>query len=66
VLLLVQSFESPIADSEISRIVSLAEHLAVAAAVFLGLARLFDSEEVHLVVTLLVKRQRPPDFVSLP
>jgi len=66
VLLLVQSFEAPIANSEISRFVSLAEHVAVAAAVFLGLARLFDSEEVHLVIALLIKRQRPRDFVSLP
>jgi putative peptidoglycan lipid II flippase len=66
VLLVVQSFEAPIAPGEISRIVSLGEHLAVAAAIFLGLARLFDSEEVHLAITLLVKRQRPRDFVPLP
>jgi putative peptidoglycan lipid II flippase len=65
-LLVVQSFESPIETGELGRIVSLGEHLAFGAALFLGLARLFDSEEVHLAIELLVKRQRPPDLTPLP
>jgi putative peptidoglycan lipid II flippase len=65
-LLVVQSFEPPVVSGELSRIVSLGEHLAFGAAVFLGLARLVDSEEVHLAIALIVKRQRPPDLVPLP
>jgi hypothetical protein len=30
------------------------------------LARLFDSEEVHLAIELLIKRQRPRDLFPLP
>lgn len=65
-LLIVQSFESPVAADEPARIVSLCEHLAFGAALFLGLARLFDSEEVHLAVELLIKRQQPRDLAPLP
>ncbi len=65
-LLVVQSFEPPVVSGELPRIVSLGEHLAFGAAVFLGLARLFDSEEVHLAIALFVRRQRPRDLVPLP
>jgi len=65
-LLVVQSFEPPIPAGELARIVSLGEHLAFGAALFLGLARLFDSDEVHLAIELLIKRQRPRDLTPLP
>ncbi len=65
-LLAVQSFEPPVTGGEIARIVSLCEHLGFGAALFLGLARLFDSAEVHLAIELLVKRQRPRDLTLLP
>jgi putative peptidoglycan lipid II flippase len=65
-LLAVQSFEPPILGGDLARIVSLVEHLGFGAAIFLGLARLFDSDEVHLAVELLVKRQRPRDLIPLP
>lgn len=65
-LLMVQSFEPSIAGGELARIVSLGEHLGFGAAVFLSLARLSNSEEVHLAITLLVRRQRPRDLVPLP
>ena len=65
-LLVVQSFEPPVTSGELPRIVSLGEHLAFATAVFLGLARLFDSEEVHLAITLFIRRQRPRELVPLP
>jgi putative peptidoglycan lipid II flippase len=64
-LLVVQSFEPPAVPGELPRIVSLCEHLAFGAAVFLGLARLFDSAEVHLAIGLIIRRQRPPELVSL-
>jgi putative peptidoglycan lipid II flippase len=66
VLVAVQSFEPPVTGGEVARIVSLCEHLAFGAAVFLGLARLFDSEEVHLAIALLVRRQPPRDLMPLP
>jgi putative peptidoglycan lipid II flippase len=65
-LLVVQAFEPPVPSGEISRMVSLGEHLAFGAAVFLGLARLFDAEEVHLAMKLLIKRERPRDLIPLP
>ncbi len=65
-LLLVQSVEPPIPSSELARIVSLGEHLAFGAALFLGFARLVDSEEVHLAIELLVKRQQPRELFPLP
>jgi len=66
VLVAVQSFEPPVTGGDLARIVSLCEHLAFGAAVFLGLARLFDSEEVHLAIALLVRRQPPRDLMPLP
>jgi putative peptidoglycan lipid II flippase len=66
VLVVVQSFEPPVTGGEVARIVSLCEHLAFGAAVFLGLARLFDSEEVHLAIALLVRRRPPRDLMPLP
>jgi putative peptidoglycan lipid II flippase len=65
-LLIVQSFEPPVGGGELPRIVSLGEHLAFGTAVFLGLARLFDSEEMHLAGALFIRRQRPRDLVPLP
>ena len=65
-LLVVQSFEPPVGSGELSRIVSLGEHLAFGAAVFLGLARLFDAQEVHLAIALILRRRRPREFAPLP
>jgi putative peptidoglycan lipid II flippase len=65
-LLVVQSFEPPVVSGELPRIVSLGEHVLFGAAVFLGLARLFNSEEVHLAIGLFIRRQRPRDLVPLP
>jgi putative peptidoglycan lipid II flippase len=64
-LLVVQSFEPPVVSGELPRIVSLGEHLAFGAALFLGFARLFNSEEVHLAFALFIRRQRPGDLVPL-
>jgi putative peptidoglycan lipid II flippase len=65
-LLVVQWFEPPVGANEVARIVSLGEHLAFGAAIFLGLARLVDADEVHLAIAMLVKRKAPPDLVPLP
>jgi putative peptidoglycan lipid II flippase len=46
--------------------ISLGEHLAFGAAVFLALARLVDSDEMHLAITLLVRRAPPAELVALP
>ena len=62
----VQSFEPPVTGGDLPRIVSLVEHLAFGAAIFLGLARLVDSDEVHLAISLVVKRKAPTELVSLP
>ena len=45
--------------------VALCEHIAFGAAVFLGLARLVDSDEMHLAINLLVRRA-PPELIPLP
>ncbi|MFN2459917.1 MAG: murein biosynthesis integral membrane protein MurJ [Candidatus Velthaea sp.] len=64
-LVAVQSFEPPITGGDLARIVSLGEHLAFGAAIFLALARLFDSDEVHLAIALLLRRERPRDLIPL-
>jgi putative peptidoglycan lipid II flippase len=63
-LTLVQVFETPV-TSELAGAVRLGEHLLFGAAIFFALARLVDSDEVHLVLNLLVKRQAPRDLVPL-
>jgi putative peptidoglycan lipid II flippase len=65
-LIAVQSFEPPVTGGELARIVSLTEHLLFGAAIFLALARLVDADEVHLAISLLVKRKAPRDLIPLP
>ncbi len=48
-----------------ARAANLGEHLLFGAAVFIGLARLVDSEELQLVVDTLVRR-RSSHVVPLP
>jgi putative peptidoglycan lipid II flippase len=64
-LILVQAFEPPAAASTFGHAVTLGEHLLFGAAIFLGLARLVDSDELHLAFDLLVRRA-PRDLVPLP
>ena len=61
----VQVTRTPPAPSTLARISNLGEHLLFGAFVFLALARLVDSEELHLAVDLLLRR-RPRDLVPLP
>ncbi len=63
-LILVQTFERPQAPTEFAQAVALGEHLLFGAAIFLGLARLVDSDELHLAIDLLFRRA-PADLVPL-
>jgi len=63
-LVIVQTSTPP--ENGVRLAVSLGEHLAFGAAVFLALARLFDSDELHLAINLLVRRAPPADLVALP
>jgi len=63
-LILVQTFERPQAPTEFAQAVALGEHLLFGAAIFLGLARLVDSDEMHLAIDLLFRRA-PADLVPL-
>ena len=38
----------------------------VGAAIFLGLARLVDSDEMHLAIQLLFRRAKPAELIPLP
>jgi putative peptidoglycan lipid II flippase len=61
----VQITRTPPAPSTIARVSNLGEHLLFGAFVFLALARIVDSEELHLAIDLLLRR-RPRDLVPLP
>ncbi|MDQ6925036.1 MAG: murein biosynthesis integral membrane protein MurJ [Candidatus Eremiobacteraeota bacterium] len=61
----VQVTRTPPAPGTFARVSNLGEHLLFGAFVFLALARLVDSEELHLAVDLLLRR-RPRDLVPLP
>jgi putative peptidoglycan lipid II flippase len=61
----VQVTRTPPAPNTIARVTNLGEHLLFGAFVFLGLARLVDSEELQMA-TALILRRRPRDLVPLP
>jgi peptidoglycan biosynthesis protein MviN/MurJ (putative lipid II flippase) len=61
----VQVTRTPPAPTMLARVSNLGEHLLFGAFVFLALARLVDSEELHLAIDLLLRR-RPRDLVPLP
>jgi putative peptidoglycan lipid II flippase len=61
----VQVTRTPPAPTTIARVTNLSEHLLFGAFVFLGLARLVDSEELQMATALLLRR-RPRDLVPLP
>jgi putative peptidoglycan lipid II flippase len=61
----VQITRTPPAPTTIARVANLGEHLLFGAFVFIALARVVDSEELHLAIDLLLRR-RPRDFVPLP
>jgi len=64
-LILVQAVEPPPEASTFGHAVALGEHLLFGAAIFLGLARLVNSDELHVAIDLLVRRA-PRDLVPLP
>jgi putative peptidoglycan lipid II flippase len=64
-LLAVQAVQEPHLTTTFARAVSLGEHLLFGAFVFLGLARLVDSDELHVVIDVLLRR-RPRDLIPLP
>jgi putative peptidoglycan lipid II flippase len=57
-LTLVQVFRQPPEPTLMSRASTLVEHLMFGAAIFLGCARIVDSEELHLAIDLLLTRRR--------
>jgi len=61
----VQVTRTPPSPTALARISNLGEHLLFGAFVFLALARLVDSEELHLAIDLVLRR-RPRDLVPLP
>jgi putative peptidoglycan lipid II flippase len=61
----VQVTRTPPEPNVIARVTNLGEHLLFGAFVFLGLARLVDSEELQMATTLILRR-RPRDLVPLP
>ena len=61
----VQVTRTPPAPTMIARVTNLGEHLLFGVFVFIALARLVDSEELHLAIDLLLRR-RPRDLVPLP
>ena len=61
----VQVTRTPPSPNLLARVTNLGEHLLFGAFVFLALARLFDSEELHLVTGILLRR-RPRELVPLP
>ena len=64
-LAVVQIYGPPPEPTLISRITVLAEHLLFGAALFLALARIVDSEELHLAIDLLFRR-RTRELIPLP
>ena len=61
----VQVTRTPPSPNLLARVTNLGEHLLFGAFVFLVLARLFDSEELHLATDVLLRR-RPRELVPLP
>jgi putative peptidoglycan lipid II flippase len=61
----VQVTRTPPAPTTLARVANLGEHLLFGAFVFLALARVVDSEELHLAIDLLLRR-RPRDLIPLP
>jgi putative peptidoglycan lipid II flippase len=61
----VQVTRTPPGPSMLERVTNLGEHLLFGAFVFIALARLVDSEELHLAFDLLLRR-RPRDLIPLP
>jgi putative peptidoglycan lipid II flippase len=61
----VQVTRTPPGPTTIARVTNLGEHLLFGAFVFLALARIVDSEELHLAIDLLLRR-RPRDLIPLP
>jgi putative peptidoglycan lipid II flippase len=61
----VQVTRTPPMPTTIARVTNLGEHLLFGAFVFLALARIVDSEELHLAIDLLLRR-RPRDLIPLP
>jgi peptidoglycan biosynthesis protein MviN/MurJ (putative lipid II flippase) len=61
----VQITRTPPAPTTIARVANLGEHLLFGAFVFIALARIVDSEELHLAIDLLLRRG-PRDLVPLP
>ena len=64
-LAVVQITRTPPGPTMLARVTNLGEHLLFGACVFLALARLVDSEELHLAIDLLLRR-RPRELVPLP
>jgi putative peptidoglycan lipid II flippase len=61
----VQVTRTPPAPTTLARVTNLGEHLLFGAFVFVALARIVDSEELHLAIDLLLRR-RPRDLIPLP
>ena len=61
----VQITRTPPLPTTLARITNLGEHLLFGAFVFIALARVVDSEELHLAFDLLLRR-RPRDLIPLP
>jgi putative peptidoglycan lipid II flippase len=61
----VQITRTPPAPTTIARVANLGEHLLFGAFVFIALARVVDTQELHLAIDLLLRR-RPRDLVPLP
>jgi putative peptidoglycan lipid II flippase len=64
-LAVVQIYGSPPGPSLVSRVTILTEHLLFGTALFLALARIVDSEELHLAIDLLLRR-RTRELIPLP
>jgi putative peptidoglycan lipid II flippase len=61
----VQLTRTPPSPTALARITNLGEHLLFGAFVFIALARVVDSEELHLALDVVLRR-RPRDLVPLP
>jgi putative peptidoglycan lipid II flippase len=64
-LAVVQIYSSPPAPTLAARATILVEHLLFGAALFLALARIVDSEELHLAIDLLLRR-KTRELIPLP
>jgi len=64
-LAVVQTFGPPPGPSLVERATTLIEHLLLGAALFLALARIVDSEELHLAIDLLLRR-KTRELIPLP